>query len=281
MQVAIKALGHPAAGVKKAAIEVLPKNQQTGAIIQKADLINDPNLNVRMSALLAIAALPASNEMGRLIYTASLNASNTKDEWLVKALFAAAVAHEKGFIAAVKNSASPTSSPATSLSESIVKALNEEIYPLQRRGTMQFPPDVISKEIIVKASVTKRASKELEGLIMAQGGKDEGYAVFIQNGKLKMVVKQGGKTYAAATAKPLPEEFELVSQLRKNGEILIQINGKQFARAKAPSLFTKSLVYTVRSGQEVENEAKIGNYEGSFDFTGNIQNASLELKKVH
>jgi hypothetical protein len=47
LNVALKALNHPAAGVRKAAIEVLPKTVATFQAIQKAKLFDDKDFRVR------------------------------------------------------------------------------------------------------------------------------------------------------------------------------------------------------------------------------------------
>ncbi|RYF70928.1 MAG: dehydrogenase, partial [Cytophagaceae bacterium] len=64
IQAVSAALSHKAAGVRKAAIDVLPRTGQTLDILQKVGLMNDPNLNVRMAAMLALAAMPASDAVG-------------------------------------------------------------------------------------------------------------------------------------------------------------------------------------------------------------------------
>jgi azurin len=113
---------------------------------------------------------------------------------------------------------------------------------------------------------------------MAQGNKNNGYALFIEKGKLNIVVKQNGNTYKAASTKPLPEKFDVVSRLTKNGEITLEIDGQQVAKAKASSWFDRPLTAAIRMGYDFENEDKIGNYEGNFRFRGSLQNASLELR---
>ncbi|CAN5896641.1 hypothetical protein BH24BAC1_BH24BAC1_28120 [soil metagenome] len=277
LQVATKALSHPAAGVRKAAVEVLPKDRPgSGEALKSSNMLNDPNLNVRLTALKAIAAYPASEELGRMVYEASLKEENAEDEWLPKALLAAAVAHEKGFLAA----AGPDPAGAeTSLNRRMVAAVRNEVYPLGRRGGLQFPPDVTGKEVVVKASVVKDETKDLQGLIMAHGGKDNGYGVYIQEGKLHMLVNQNGKVYRAVSSQPLPQKFDLVAQLAENGAMSILVDGKPVAKGKAPSLFQKPITTSLRTGQDVTNEHKLGPYEGNFPFVGNFQNATLELRK--
>lgn len=267
-----KAISHPAAGVRKAAASVLPKNAQSFGALQNG--MNDPDLNTRLAVFIALIELPASEAAGEAIYQASLDEQNSKDRWLAKALLAGAITHEKGFMAAAGKQ-----TLKSVFSEQIVAALRKEVYPLGRRNTLQFPPDVTGKEITIKASVTKAKDKALQGFIAGQGGKDNGYALYIQDGKLVMAVKQHGMMMQAVTSGTLPEKFDVVAKLSKGGAITIDIDGKQAARGKAHMLFAAPLENSVRTGEDMEGEDKIGSYEGRFGFVGNFQKAALELNK--
>lgn len=270
LQIVNKALTHPAAGVRKAAASVLPKNEQSFGSLQQ--LMKDPNLNTRLSAFVALIELPASEKIGEAVYQATLDEQNAKDGWLSKALLAAAITHEKGFLAAAEKA-----SLKSKFSEQIVSALHKEVYQLGRRNTMQFPPDVTGKEITIKASITKPKDKELQGFIAGQGGKDGGYALYIQDGKLIMSVKQHGMVSQVATTTPLPEKFDVAASLSKTGKISIEIDGKQVAEGKAHMLFMAPLSNSVRTGEDMEGDDKLGSYAGKFGFVGNFQKASLEL----
>lgn len=272
LQVVNRALTHPAAGVRKAAASVLPKNAQSFEMLQKS--MKDVNLNTRLSVFVALVELPASEKVGEAVYQAALEEQNAKDPWLSKALLAAAISHEKGFLAAAEKQ-----SVKSAFSEQVTKALHKEVYPLGRRNTLQFPPDVSGKEITIKASVTKAKDKALQGFIAGQGGKEGGYALYIQDGKQIMAVKQHGTVSQATTSEPLPDKFDVVASLTKAGDITISIDGKEAAKGKAHMLFAAPLSNTVRSGEDMEGEDKIGSYEGKFGFVGNFQKASLELNR--
>ncbi|MCF2516543.1 PVC-type heme-binding CxxCH protein [Dyadobacter sp. CY351] len=272
LQVVNRALTHPAAGVRKAAASVLPKNEQSFEMLQKG--MKDANLNTRLSVFVALITLPASEKVGEAVYQAALDEQNAKDPWLSKALLAAAISHEKGFLAA-----SEKQSGKSAFAGQVTKALAKEVYPLGRRNTLQYPPDVSGKEITIKASVTKAKDKALQGFIAGQGGKDGGYALYIQDGKLIMAVKQHGMISQAATTEPLPEKFDVVASLTKTGDITIAIDGKEAAKGKAHMLFATPLSNSVRTGEDMEGEDKIGSYEGKFGFAGNFQKASLELNR--
>jgi hypothetical protein len=68
-------------------------------------------------------------------------------------------------------------------------------------------------------------------------------------------------------------------RLAKGGDISIEIDGKEAAKGKAHMLFAAPLSNSVRTGEDVEGDDKIGSYEGRFGFVGNFQKASLELNK--
>ena len=259
LNIVIKALSHSAAGVRKAAAEVLPKSLQTLESIQKSGLINDPDLRTRMAAMLVISDMPPSDEMGRLLYQATLKSENGKDELLQQALFAAIITHQKGFLNAYPKNIdlSNIKLKDMNLGQLIFKSLDEDVYKLERRNPILFPPNVVGKEIVIKASLDK-ADKELSGVIMAQGGKMDGYGLFIQNGKLIMLIIQNGKRYMASSTEPLPEKFDLLARFTNDGEITLAINDTQIAKSKAPSLFTRPLSEGVRVAADYNNENKIG-----------------------
>nr|WKN40389.1 ThuA domain-containing protein [Tunicatimonas sp. TK19036] len=270
----IQALSHPAAGVRKAAASVLPRNQSSLKAIQDAGLLDDHDLNVRMNTLLALAEYPTSTDIGAQLYEASLQAENQDDAWIRKALFAAAIAHPEGFLTASGKSGVATE-PA--FSKRMASALRQEVYELPRRGVLPFPVDVSQKEIIIQASIAKR-DDALAGVIMAQGGKQNGYALFMEKGKLTMQVNQVGNTYQAISQKRMPEKFEVVGHLDKSGKITLLIDGEEVATAQASSWFNEPLTSAIRMGYDFDNEDKIGSYDGGFRFNGNVQNASLELR---
>ncbi len=277
LQVVTKAFSHPAAGVRKAAVEVLPNSQQNIGIIQRSGLISDPNLNVRKSVLLAIAAMPPSKELGTLVYEASKDPENEKDEWIVKAISAAAIAQREGFLAAapaVQSSADPAK---FNFSERLGTLVKQEIYVLDRRAAFVSSPDVTGKELFLKSTLIRRG-QGLQGVIAAQGNKTDGYALFIQDGKLNFVVNQDGKSYMVRTTDTLKERSDVVASLTHNGMMDLQVDGKKAGHAMAASLFSKPLLQELRVGRDLEGNDRIGNYQGQFPLRGEMQNASVELK---
>ncbi|MGN6511171.1 MAG: PVC-type heme-binding CxxCH protein, partial [Chitinophaga sp.] len=177
LAVMTRALKHPAAGVRKAAVEVLAEEKKGLSAILQNNLLNDRNLHVRLAVMKSLVQYPASKQAGASLYRAALNAQNAKDAWLSRALFAAAVAHEDGFLAAAA-----AGKPST-FAKNVIKSLEQSVYSFDPRAIMQHSPDITGKEISIKASVGKRRERALEGLIVAQGNGQNGYGLFIRDGK--------------------------------------------------------------------------------------------------
>jgi len=93
--VAVEALKHPSAGVRKAALQVLPANFASLQAISIAGLLNDPNLNTRLAAILKAADLPESAELGKELQAMAGLGQNNQDRWIKEALKVALAKHGK------------------------------------------------------------------------------------------------------------------------------------------------------------------------------------------
>ena len=95
-----EALRHPASGVRKAAMAVLPKTGSGLSAIRRAGVLEDRDLNVRLAAFLAASEMPADHAVGALLYEQSTIPEVRADTWLPEALYIAAGRHWEGFVAA-------------------------------------------------------------------------------------------------------------------------------------------------------------------------------------
>ena len=99
-RVVSEALTHPAPGVRKAAIEILSGIQWTEQAILQSGLLNDPDPNTRLAAILSLLKAAPSVPLGEALHTLSNEPQVKEDNWLSKAVYVAASHHRKGFIAA-------------------------------------------------------------------------------------------------------------------------------------------------------------------------------------
>ena len=112
LEVAYGALDHPAAGVRRNAVQVLPQSESSIAAILDAGLSADEDLRVRLETLLALSTMPVSVAAGQALYAASLDEDIIQDVWLAEALYIAAQTHRDGFLAAYRADGEPTGGEA-------------------------------------------------------------------------------------------------------------------------------------------------------------------------
>lgn len=105
----VKALGHESAGVRRAAIGALARNEQGRTAILESRICEDADAQVRLAALLALSEMPVGGGAGTTVVKAMGKSGNTSDRWLSDALVCALAKHElEGLVALLR---SPAISP--------------------------------------------------------------------------------------------------------------------------------------------------------------------------
>ena len=89
-EAATAALEHPSAGVRRNAVQVLPRDARSASAVLAAGLLRDPDPQVRLAALLSLADQPPSDEAGAAVALALRGGLATNDQWLADAATAAA-----------------------------------------------------------------------------------------------------------------------------------------------------------------------------------------------
>ena len=100
--VAVAALKHPAAGVRKAAAMVLPKTAAAATAMLAANVLQDTDLHTRLAATLVIAEMPEAADISQALYRESQKTDNYTDKWLSRAFYIAALRHKTAFTTAYK-----------------------------------------------------------------------------------------------------------------------------------------------------------------------------------
>ncbi|GAA4447630.1 hypothetical protein GCM10023091_42890 [Ravibacter arvi] len=90
----LSALRHPSAAVRKNAVQVLPKNPETGSALISQKLLNDPDKLVVLNTLLAFSEIPLTRAIENAISTRLSQASEVEDRWLPEAFAVALNAHD-------------------------------------------------------------------------------------------------------------------------------------------------------------------------------------------
>ena len=131
----------------------------------------------------------------------------------------------------------------------------------------QTSPQIVGKPLIITCDVTPQVP---DGVILAQGGDQRGYALVLKAGKPVFSVRQAGKLFSAASPTAPQGRFSLEAHLEKDGSMTLGINGTVVARAKAPGLFTTQPADELSIGQDVLSA--VGDYAAPNPLRGQIEN---------
>ena len=242
LDVVIKALRHPAAGVRRAAIEVLPATAQTSDELIASGVFADKDLRVVLAAILKTCDLPQSEKLGQILFDiAAKEGGSAEDKWIQKALYIAATVQHPGFEKAFKAAGMPEE---ITLGE--VKLVNRimmgqvlNVLSLQQH-TGYSPnrlPDLTGREIYFTAQV-QFGNEKPNGLIVAQGNLTNGYSVYVDNSKrLCFEVNQSPHTYLVQSKDTVADKFTVVAKLKKGGIMELYKDDKKVAEGKAGGLF--------------------------------------------
>ena len=132
-------------------------------------------------------------------------------------------------------------------------------------------PYIINKAIHITAELDKPG----EGVILAQGGSSQGYALYVKDGKAQFAVRQGGQITLVAADEKLPaDKCTIEVKLAAQGKVRLLVDGKQVATGKA-SLFDQMPLDGLQVGQDAKG--LVGDYSDTSPFKGVIRSVQVSL----
>src|SRR5262249_29246535 len=102
------ALRHQSAGVRRNAVQVLPRNPPSVAAILSAGLTRDPDAQGRLMPVLALADQPAAPAAGEAVAAALGDPANANDRWIPDAVTCAAANNSASFLRALATTKEPS-----------------------------------------------------------------------------------------------------------------------------------------------------------------------------
>ena len=280
-----EALSHPAAGVRKAAAEVLPRNEEARDFLLSSGLLEDTDLRVRLAALLAIAEMPPSDEVGGRLYELAGVAENADDKWISHALLIASKVNRIGFMAAYQSGgggdaaiAPGSGGEGISLTDRIAAGDRMKVLPFGKWTTIRMRdlPDVAAREIHLTADIgLGREAHERRGVILAHGTTKSGYALYMKDGRIHFQVNRKGKKETISTTGELPRRFRLSAGLGRDGQMKLQIDGDQAAEGNVGGLLESQPETPITVGYDRGEDGYAGDYRDNFNFGGYIENGQV------
>jgi hypothetical protein len=133
-------------------------------------------------------------------------------------------------------------------------------------------PRVAGQSIDITAVISGNA----DGVIVAQGGERDGYALYVKDGKLALATRHDGEqTIVAATAKLPAGETEISAKLTHDGTITLRVAGRNVAAGQAPGPLENMPGDGLQVGRD-ENSA-VGPYRAPFAYGGRIMRVQIRL----
>lgn len=129
----LKALDHPSASVRRAAVNVLPRTADSLSELLKHELLFDTDAQVRLATLLALAEMPSSPDAGVVVQAMLQSSRNFDDRWIQHAAVSAGATHWEGFLRASIAKGATTVSPPVGDSISLIAghvAMQRQSAPL-------------------------------------------------------------------------------------------------------------------------------------------------------
>jgi putative heme-binding domain-containing protein len=221
---AVAALAHPSAGVRRAAVQVLPQNADSLKAILAARVLTDADAQVRLAAFLALAELPGDEAAGAVV-SALADPANNQDRYIPDAATCAAAAHAVPFLRAL---AAHKLDPAA---EGKLAEVGTRVAEHYARGN---PGGAVGALVVTLAGADPQAAAAiLDGL--SRGWPRTG-AVKLDDPAEKALVK-------LMTSLPVASRATLASLARRWGSTAVERFGEKLAA---------SLLETVRNPKETD-----------------------------
>jgi hypothetical protein len=137
-------------------------------------------------------------------------------------------------------------------------------------------PAVAKKPLEISADVESTGT---DGVIVAQGGPANGYALFVKAGKLAFAVREGRElTTITAPDAPGAGHFHVRATLSADGALALLVNDKQVASGKAAGPIPQQ----PRAGFAVGKSANaaVADYEPPAAFEGKVTNVHVTAGKT-
>jgi arylsulfatase A-like enzyme len=131
-------------------------------------------------------------------------------------------------------------------------------------------PQIAGKRLTIRADVSAESS---EGVIVAQGGSFNGYAVHLRGGKVNFIVREAGESYSVTAPEKSPQHFALEARLARDGALSLAIDGITVASGKSPGPIPGQPHEDFCIG--FDNGRAVGDYDGKARFRGTIANVKV------
>ncbi len=155
--------------------------------------------------------------------------------------------------------------------------------PIQRTGPQEFTfrargrfrgedvPQIVNRALTITATFD---TQENDGVIIAQGGLAQGYALYVQNGELFFALRRLSVLTTLSGGRVSAGQHTVTAALSKAGELTLARDGNASATGLAAGVITAQPVDGLDIG--ADQGAPVGPYETPNSFGGTIEMVSVK-----
>jgi arylsulfatase len=156
-------------------------------------------------------------------------------------------------------------------------ALSKETRFTLKKGdhlAREKAPAVAGRGFTLTAKFDTQAATD--GVLVAQGGSNHGYALFLDRGKLTFLIRAGGRATQVVTEQAVPPgTHTAVARLGADGTLALALDGKPAISGKAPGPLTTMPTDGLDVGSDTGG--LVGSYSAANYFGGAIESVLIEL----
>jgi arylsulfatase len=131
-------------------------------------------------------------------------------------------------------------------------------------------PQVANKALTISCDATPESSN---GVILAQGGRQQGYALWLREGKLVFTVRVNGEATSIEANNIPTGHMAVTARLNRDASMELDIDGKSTAKGKAPGLIPVQPKDALSIGQD--DKTPVGEYESPNRLRGKVENVRV------
>ena len=121
-------------------------------------------------------------------------------------------------------------------------------------------------------------TKGNDGVVVAQGGTNHGWALHVWKGQLAFVTRHGGKLTSLINEKPFPKTaVKVFAELKTDGTVTLKVDDKVVVEGKTPGPMLDMPLDGLEVGED--RNGAVGRYPADQKFKGTVRKLSLRLLK--
>jgi arylsulfatase len=155
------------------------------------------------------------------------------------------------------------------------KASSKRLFELADgdKLTGEAAPDIGGRAFTITAEIGPKIG---DGVILAHGGKNHGYSLFIEKNHLAMAFRHSGElSVVRSAASIVGGRGTVTASLANDGDIVIRWNDEKVAEGKVAGVLRATPQEGMQVGQDFG--AAVGSYTAPFRFAGDIGRVVLKL----